>query len=183
MFLVPNLILIAVSLYVIARGIQAYRSFREARIGLFAMGQIVFAFSLLLEGLAGAVAAPGLLRPLAPLVFLSYQIMGAGLLLIAISVSPSAAYAVFLAPEIQRAGPALRSFLLLTVDAGLAAYIGAVLLYRSLQGRGSPLVAAAYLLFSASLAAMRLYGLALILRTAAAVFLAAGVTYAEAEKK
>lgn len=176
MLLIPDLILVAVSIYLIVRGAQAYRAFREARLGLFAAGQVLFAFSLLLEGLA---TAPGVPRPLGPLLLSSYQIMGAGLLLIAISVTPSAAYAVLLAPPAYLRGAGV----LVAVDAALAAYVGAVLLYRYFEGRASLLVGVAYLLVAASLAAIHVHWLALILRTLAAVLLAAGATYAEAEKK
>lgn len=182
MFLIPNLILIAVSIYIIARGIQAYRAFREARLGLFAMGQILFAFSLFVEGLAGATAAPGVFRLLAPFFLMSYQIMGVGLLLIAISVTPSAAFAVFLAAP-RGPGAAYRLNVLVAVDAALAAYIGAVLLYRYIERRGNLLVPIAYFLLAGSLIAIHMYWVAVSLRALAGLFLAAGVTYAEAEKK
>ncbi|MEL9991411.1 MAG: hypothetical protein QXP98_07515 [Thermoproteus sp.] len=174
MFLIPNLVLIAVSAYIIVRSVQAYRAFREARLGLFAVGQLIFAFSLVIEGLAGAVAVPRLLRPLEPVFLMSYQIMAAGLLLVAISVTPAGLFAVFVP---------IRIGLFVAVNAALSAYIGAVLLYRYVERRTNPWPAVAYLLFSASLALMHIYGLALLLRVLAAVFLAIGVTYAEAEKK
>ncbi len=177
MFLIPNLILIAVSAYIIIRGVQAYRAFKEARLGLFAAGQIIFAFSLLMEGLAGAAAAPGFFKFLAPLFLFSYQLMGVGLLLIAISVTPTAAFAVFFAAPRGPGGYGLD--VLVAFDAALAAYIGAVLAYR----RGSPLVSMAYFLLAGSLAAIHIYWAAMSLRVLAALFLAVGVTYAETEKK
>lgn len=178
MFLIPNLILIAVSIYIIARGVQAYKAFKEARLGLFAAGQILFAASLLIEGLAGAATPPGFLKFFASLFLFSYQIMGVGLLLVAISVTPTAAFAAFIATP-RGPGGAYGLDVLITVDAALAAYIGAVLIYR----KGSPLVSTAYFLLAGSLVLVHMYWIAISLRALAALFLAVGVTYAEAEKK
>ncbi|MFB6490947.1 MAG: hypothetical protein TU35_006865 [Thermoproteus sp. AZ2] len=182
MLLIPNLIIAFLSLYVVIRAAQAYRALGEARLALLALGEALFAGALLLEGLAGAIAMPGLLRALLPLFASSQLLLLAALLILAIAVTPSQLYAALLAPfpahlEARRIG------LIPLANAALSAYIAVVLLYGYIQRRGNIWMPLAFAAFSASIILSPLHTTALVLRVLTTAFLAAGVSYAEAKAK
>jgi len=180
MILIPDLVIVALALYIGYLTLRAWRSLADWRLSLYSFGMLMLAVSLAVEAVADFLLR--LAVGYTPWRFVIHQAASLRVILLLLQLIALVPLAVAVTPTSLYAAVPLLLFLL-PVNVALSLYIAVVTLLRSLERGVAPWISIAFIFFAASIMTPLFAFQDVVFRSLTALFLALGLAYGQEKKE